>query len=191
MSPGTHQPSFVAPLASESIPAQHPVPPLYFFFFFPLWLGLGFVRFPLFFVSVSVSHFLYLVFLLFVPLPPPLVPEHPPPLLLHLGTRRQALLQPPLAHFHLEITQEEVTGETLYSCHCVHPVHRCRADSILSATGNRWLYYRVHTFFFLKVYSRTFPGHFSAATIMTRKLFFIIFFYSCIYFTFFLLCCCF
>lgn len=30
-------------------------------------------------------------------------------------------------------------------------------------------------FFFLKVYSRTFPGHFSAATIMTRKLFFIIF----------------
>lgn len=46
--------------------------------------------------------FIYPLLLFYISLSPPLVSEHPPPLLLCLRARRQALLQLPLALVHLE-----------------------------------------------------------------------------------------
>lgn len=57
---------------------------------------------------VWLSDCFYPLSVLFVLLPPLLVPEHPPPFLLYLRARRQSLLQPLLASVHLETHRSSV-----------------------------------------------------------------------------------
>lgn len=113
---------------SWSIPASSPSPTSFILCHSCLWFSALSSEFP--WVCVCVYPFS----LFFVPLPPPLVSEHPPPLLLYLGAWRQALFLLLPAPVHLDTKTQVSFHIPVAETSRLHSNHARKTH----ATGRIW-----------------------------------------------------